>query len=232
MTDKDTTDDTEKPSRDELAQRLEQLEQTVQQMLPSRRDALKLGGTALAAGALGSAASGSASAGTNSTGQIGSPSSPVDAELEDINPGSVRAVNFNNNEITNVSSLSTGSATITGLTTGQTTSLVDSSVSNFANEVNVQSTESVGTSATDIISIGNIGTGLVAVSGLNPSSGAQFSDVVHYFRAGRQAQVINSLDFSSPATRSYGASTGTELTLSMSAGSYDISATALVATIT
>jgi hypothetical protein len=116
MTDKDTTDDTEKPSRDELAQRVEQLEQTVQQMLPSRRDALKLGGTALAAGALGSAATGSASAGTNSVGTIGSASSPVDAELEDVNPGSVRAVNFNNNEITNVSSLSTEEAKITNET--------------------------------------------------------------------------------------------------------------------
>jgi len=128
MTEKDTTDNTEKPSRDELEHRVEQLEQTVQQMLPSRRDALKLGGTALAAGALGSAATGSASAGTNSVGTIGSASSPVDAELEDVNPGSVRAVNLNNNEITNVSSLSTARASITNttgkasLTTAQTVS--------------------------------------------------------------------------------------------------------------
>lgn len=107
MTDENTTDDTEQPSRDELENRVEQLEQTVQQMLPSRRDALKLGGTALAAGALGSAATGSASAGTNSVGTIGSASNPIDAELEDVNPGSVRAVEFNNNEITGVSSLST-----------------------------------------------------------------------------------------------------------------------------
>jgi hypothetical protein len=108
MTDENTTDDTEQPSRDELAQRVEQLEQTVQQMLPSRRDALKLGGTALAAGALGSAATGSASAGTSSVGTLGSSGSPVDIELEDVNPGSTRAVNYNNNDITGVSSLSTG----------------------------------------------------------------------------------------------------------------------------
>jgi len=101
------SDQSQEPTRDELETRVEQLEQTVQQMLPSRRDALKLGGTALAAGALGSAASGSASAGTQSVGTIGSASSPVDVEVEDINPNSTRAVNYNNNEITNVSSLST-----------------------------------------------------------------------------------------------------------------------------
>jgi hypothetical protein len=51
-------------------------------MLPSRRDALKLGGAALVGGA---AMSGSASAGTQQAGTIGTANDPVDVEAEDIN---------------------------------------------------------------------------------------------------------------------------------------------------
>jgi hypothetical protein len=50
-------------------------------MLPSRRDALKLGGAALVGGA---AMSGSASAGTGQAGTIGTANDPVDIESEDI----------------------------------------------------------------------------------------------------------------------------------------------------
>jgi len=68
--------------KDEKIQRLEdridQLEATIKKMLPSRRDALKLGGAAVIGGA---AMSGSASAGSNSTGSI---TGPVDIEAEDI----------------------------------------------------------------------------------------------------------------------------------------------------
>jgi len=62
----------------QLEQRVEQLEATIKKMLPSRRDALKLGGAAVIGGA---AMSGSASAGTSSTGTI---TGPVDIEAEDI----------------------------------------------------------------------------------------------------------------------------------------------------
>jgi len=68
--------------KDEKIQRLEdridQLEATIKKMLPSRRDALQLGGAAVIGGA---AMSGSASAGTSSTGTI---TGPVDIEAEDI----------------------------------------------------------------------------------------------------------------------------------------------------
>jgi hypothetical protein len=62
----------------QLEQRIEQLEATIKKMLPSRREALRLGGAAVIGGA---AMTGSASAGTSSTGTI---TGPVDIEAEDI----------------------------------------------------------------------------------------------------------------------------------------------------
>jgi len=72
----------DEPDRQDLEDRVEQLESTISQMLPSRRDALKLGGAALVGGA---AMSGSASAGTQQAGTIGTATDPVDVESEDIN---------------------------------------------------------------------------------------------------------------------------------------------------
>jgi hypothetical protein len=73
MTDKDS-------EVEQLENRIEQLEQLVARMMPSRRDALKLGGAAVLGGA---AMSGTASAGTSSTGTIGTSTDPVDIVLED-----------------------------------------------------------------------------------------------------------------------------------------------------
>jgi len=72
----------DEPDRQDLEDRVDQLESTISKMLPSRRDALKLGGAALVGGA---AMSGSASAGTQQAGTIGTSGSPVDVESEDIN---------------------------------------------------------------------------------------------------------------------------------------------------
>jgi hypothetical protein len=71
---------TDEPDRQELEDRIDDLEQTIAKMLPGRRDALKLGGAALLGGA---AMSGTASAGTSSTGTIGTANDPVDVVLED-----------------------------------------------------------------------------------------------------------------------------------------------------
>jgi hypothetical protein len=87
----------------ELENRVEQLEsqlddqqETVNQMLPSRRDLLKgaagVGGAAL----LGSAATGSASAGSDEVGTIGTPSNLVDIEAEDINAEAVNTERIGN----------------------------------------------------------------------------------------------------------------------------------------
>jgi hypothetical protein len=72
----------DEPDRQDLEDRVDQLETTIAKMLPGRRDALKLGGAALLGGA---AMSGSASAGGNEAGTIGTSGAPVDVESEDIN---------------------------------------------------------------------------------------------------------------------------------------------------
>jgi len=72
----------DEPERQDLEDRVDQLESTISKMLPGRRDALKLGGAALVGGA---AMSGSASAGTSQAGTIGTANDPVDVESEDIN---------------------------------------------------------------------------------------------------------------------------------------------------
>jgi len=80
------TDMSDEPHRQDLEDRVEQLEATIAKMLPSRRDALKLGGAALVGGA---AMSGSASAGTSQAGTIGTAGSPVDLNAEDIEADTV-----------------------------------------------------------------------------------------------------------------------------------------------
>jgi len=65
----------------QLEQRIDELEDTIRNMLPNRRDVLKAGGAA----ALGAAAmSGSASAGSSQVGTIGDSNNLVDVEAEDI----------------------------------------------------------------------------------------------------------------------------------------------------
>jgi hypothetical protein len=103
----------DKPDRQDLEDRVDQLETTIAKMLPGRRDALKLGGAALLGGA---AMSGSASAGGNEAGTIGTAGAPVDVEVEDINPGSSRSVSFSDNDITGVSSLTTDDISVTEAT--------------------------------------------------------------------------------------------------------------------
>jgi len=78
------TDDHDPSTKAELEQRVNELEQTVQKMLPSRRDALKLGGGALTGAGLMEATTNGAKAGSQSVGTIGTTSDPVDLVAEDI----------------------------------------------------------------------------------------------------------------------------------------------------
>jgi len=64
-----------------LEARIDELEETIKKMLPSRRDALKLGGAAVIGGA---AMSGTASAGSSQVGTIGDSSNLVDVHAEDL----------------------------------------------------------------------------------------------------------------------------------------------------
>jgi len=73
--------DHESDKIERLEDRIEQLEKLTKKMMPSRRDALKLGGAA----AIGAATmSGTASAGSNQVGTIGDPNNLVDIEAEDV----------------------------------------------------------------------------------------------------------------------------------------------------
>jgi len=76
----------DEPKVEQLENRIDKLENTIEKMMPSRRDALKMGGAALAGGSL---MAGTASAGTNQVGTIGdkdaSPPKLVDLHSEDIN---------------------------------------------------------------------------------------------------------------------------------------------------
>jgi hypothetical protein len=73
----------DKPDVEELQQRIEVLETTIQRMMPSRRDAMKMGGAALVGGSL-VAGSASALPQEDQVGTIGSSSQRVDVFAEDI----------------------------------------------------------------------------------------------------------------------------------------------------
>jgi len=101
---------TDEPDRQELEDRIDELEQTIAKMLPGRRDALKLGGAALLGGA---AISGTASAGTSSTGTIGTANDPVDVVLEDAT--GVDTISGTSIEISDLNSLRGSNISITDL---------------------------------------------------------------------------------------------------------------------
>jgi len=74
---------TDDPDTAELENRIEKLEATIEKMMPSRRDALKMGGAALAGGSL-VAGSASALPQEDQVGTIGSSGQRVDLFAEDI----------------------------------------------------------------------------------------------------------------------------------------------------
>jgi len=100
----------------QLENRIDKLESTIEKMMPSRRDALKMGGAALVGGA---AMSGTASAGTNQVGTIGSQSSPVDLESEDINNAdTVTTDTLDSTTVDNSGTVTTQDIVVNGTATG------------------------------------------------------------------------------------------------------------------
>ena len=72
---------TDDPDTAELENRIDELEATIQRMMPNRREVIGMAGAGLAGAGL---MSGTASAGTNQVGSIGSDTQRVDIEGEDI----------------------------------------------------------------------------------------------------------------------------------------------------
>jgi len=85
QTETDTNTNTDEPTKAELHDRVQQLESTVAKMMPSRRDALRMGAAGLAGAAGLGAASQTADASTGSAGTIGSSGSRPDMFTDDIN---------------------------------------------------------------------------------------------------------------------------------------------------
>jgi len=85
----ENTDNTDEPSKAELHDRVQQLESTVAKMMPSRRDALKLGAAGIAGAAGLSATSQSAEASTGSAGDIGAPNNRPDLFADTVDTNSL-----------------------------------------------------------------------------------------------------------------------------------------------
>jgi len=83
------TDNTDEPTKAELHDRVRKLESTVEKLMPSRRDALRMGAAGLAGAAGLSAASGSADASTGSAGQIGDVNNRPDVFADTVDANNV-----------------------------------------------------------------------------------------------------------------------------------------------
>jgi len=88
-TETDTNTNTDEPTKAELHDRVRKLESTVQRMMPSRRDALRMGAAGIGGAAGLGAASQSAEASTGSAGTIGSSGSRPDLLVDDIDANSL-----------------------------------------------------------------------------------------------------------------------------------------------
>jgi len=93
----------------ELEATVAQQQQTIQQLLPSRRRVLQAGGLVAGGGVLGALTADRASA--QASGQVGTSSDPVDVEAFDLNVQD--GATFNGSDISNVGSVSTGSVAVT-----------------------------------------------------------------------------------------------------------------------
>jgi len=90
MSDENTnTDNTDEPTKAELHDRVQQLESTVAKMMPSRRDALRMGAAGLVGAAGLGAASQSAEASTGSAGDIGDPNNRPDLFADTVDANNV-----------------------------------------------------------------------------------------------------------------------------------------------
>jgi len=89
MSDTNADPDGDEPSKGELHDRVQQLESTVEKLMPSRRDALRMGAAGIAGAAGLNAASGSADASTGSAGTIGSNSDRPTIFADDIDANSL-----------------------------------------------------------------------------------------------------------------------------------------------
>jgi len=101
---------TDDPDTAELENRIDELEATIQRMMPNRREVIGMAGAGLAGAGL---MSGTASAGTNQVGTIGTSNDPVDVVLEDAT--GVDTISGTSIDISDLNSLSGSNISISGL---------------------------------------------------------------------------------------------------------------------
>lgn len=128
--------------------------------------------------------------------------------------------------------LSTDSATITGQSPGSTTEYIEADETDGGSTARtgghfVQYTDSVGTSATTILSLTDETVAHVVVQGVidDGSFSPEFTDIVHFMGFGG-TNVISSLTRGTPAGRTY-SQNGRDMELAMGSDSYDVAATAV-----
>jgi len=173
-TETDTNTNTDEPSKAELHDRVEKLESTVAKMMPSRRDALRMGAAGIAGAAGLGAASQTADASTGSAGDIGDPNNRPDLFADTVDANQLTGVSTGDRQGCRVFLSSQQNITSTTREKIQFDSEVFDSDSNFdtsAHEwtcpedglyaVNLQA-EFRGTSGGDDIMV-NIGSGTSAV---------------------------------------------------------------------
>jgi len=108
----------DEPQVEQLENRIDKLENTIEKMMPSRRDALKMGGAALAGGSL---MAGTASADTvdEQVGTIGGPGEEVDLVSEDIdNSNQINTKDLVSEDIDNSNQITTQDLVVNGTATG------------------------------------------------------------------------------------------------------------------
>lgn len=131
--DADKSDEGDSPDGESIADRVDELEATVNKMLPDRRGVLKGLGAAAVGGAAVSGATGGAS-GQSAAGQIGTSQSPVDVEAADVNAGSVStayASHSGSNPLT-LYVRSSGDDTNTGLSESDAVASVSQAIKNVS----------------------------------------------------------------------------------------------------
>jgi len=212
---------TDDPDTAELENRIDKLESTIEKMMPSRRDALKMGGAALIGGA---AMSGTASAGTNQVGTIGdkdaTPPQLVDLHSEDINNADTVTT-----QTLNADAIDTESLDLTNLGFGVTNALLGAERID-SNEVALatQYTSGVSTSGKvifdpDSVVVGNAEGFVACVNGKTGTS-ERFTDLGVSVRGTNGFDIAGSNDAGGAQTRNYDGLT--DLDLAMSSGTYEV----------
>jgi len=215
----------------QLENRIDTLESKIEKMMPSRRDALKMGGAALVGGA---AMSGTASAGTNQRGTIGdkdaTPPQLVDLHSEDINNADTITTDTLNAQGVDAVSVNRDITKITNLPTSAGEREEYQTFENNKKAADHIQVTDVGTSRTTICTrSANTGRAaqLTQVVGTGPSEEG-FASLIHWSQRGGNLTVLSDIDINgSPATRSYDTPNFVGQELSMSSDTYQVVARSL-----